>query len=89
MIICVCHRVSDRDIAREAAHGCATFDELQARTALGTGCGACREVAAVLFAAPPQTPAQSGHGHSARAALPATAARAVRETERHALACGH
>jgi hemin uptake protein HemP len=29
MIVCICHRVSDRDIARAAREGCARFDELQ------------------------------------------------------------
>jgi len=49
MIICVCHRVSDRDIAREVAHGCATFDQLQERTRAATGCGACTEFAQECF----------------------------------------
>ena len=41
MIVCVCHRVSDRDIAHEARAGCGSFDELQDATRVGTGCGAC------------------------------------------------
>lgn len=51
MIVCVCHRVSDRDIASEAAHGCASFAELQDNTRIGTGCGACLELAEESFAA--------------------------------------
>lgn len=41
MIICMCHRVSDRDIAREVAAGCASFDELQQELRVGTACGSC------------------------------------------------
>lgn len=41
MIICVCHRISDRDIAREAAQGCADFEALQDELRVGTACGAC------------------------------------------------
>ncbi|MBI5718976.1 MAG: (2Fe-2S)-binding protein [Burkholderiales bacterium] len=51
MIICICHRVSDRDIAHAVAGGCKTFDELQEATRAGTGCGACTEFAAESFAA--------------------------------------
>ena len=51
MIICVCHRVSDRDIAREVAHGCRSFDALQDLTRVATGCGACVEFAQECFAA--------------------------------------
>lgn len=51
MIICLCHRVSDRDIAREVAHGCGSFEELQDRTRVATGCGACHEFAQETFAA--------------------------------------
>lgn len=45
MIVCLCHRVSDRDIAREVGSGCPSFDALQERTRVGTGCGACLECA--------------------------------------------
>lgn len=49
MIVCVCHRVSDRDIAREARAGCASFDELQDSLRVGTACGACLECARETF----------------------------------------
>ena len=39
MIVCICHRVSDRDIARAAREGCASFDELQMELAVATSCG--------------------------------------------------
>lgn len=50
MIVCVCHRVSDRDIVREVHAGCATFDELQDELRVGTGCGACLDCAKATFA---------------------------------------
>ncbi len=45
MIVCVCRRVSDRDIARAAREGCATFDDLQIELGVATCCGACGECA--------------------------------------------
>ncbi len=51
MIVCVCHRVSDRDIARAAREGCASFDELQHELAVGTACGACHDCAHDTFQA--------------------------------------
>ncbi|MBI3369986.1 MAG: (2Fe-2S)-binding protein [Burkholderiales bacterium] len=50
MIVCICHRVSDRDIVREARAGCASFDELQDELRVGTGCGACLDCAKATFA---------------------------------------
>jgi bacterioferritin-associated ferredoxin len=49
MIVCVCHRVSDRDIARVARSGCSSFDDLQAELRVATGCGACLECAQTTF----------------------------------------
>lgn len=49
MIVCLCHRVSDRDIAREARAGCASFEELQDELRVATGCGACLEYAQATF----------------------------------------
>jgi bacterioferritin-associated ferredoxin len=49
MIVCICHRVSDRDIARAAHEGCASFDELQTELYVATGCGACRDCAHATF----------------------------------------
>jgi len=49
MIVCVCHRVSDRDIARAVGEGCASFEELQAELRVGTRCGACRPCARETF----------------------------------------
>jgi len=49
MIVCVCHRVSDRDIARAVREGCASFDDLQCELAVATGCGACHDCARQTF----------------------------------------
>lgn len=49
MVICLCHRISDRDIAREVRSGCGSFDELQDATRVSTACGACRDSAEATF----------------------------------------
>jgi bacterioferritin-associated ferredoxin len=49
MIVCVCNRVSDRDIARAVDEGCASFEELQAELGVGTRCGACGPCAQATF----------------------------------------
>jgi bacterioferritin-associated ferredoxin len=49
MIVCLCRRVSDRDIARAAHAGCASFEELQARLGVATACGACGDCAREVF----------------------------------------
>ena len=51
MIVCVCHRVSDRDIEREVRHGCASFEELQDELLVATACGRCGDCARDTFAA--------------------------------------
>jgi len=50
MIVCLCHRVSDRDIAAAVASGCVGLDALQDETRLGTGCGACMDCAQEILA---------------------------------------
>jgi bacterioferritin-associated ferredoxin len=45
MIVCVCQRISDRDILRAAKEGVGSFEALQSRTGLGTACGSCVECA--------------------------------------------
>lgn len=61
MIVCICHRVSDRDIHRAVHNGCRSFDELQDELLVATACGACTgcakqllqtQVAACLSACP-------------------------------------
>ena len=45
MIVCICRRVSDRDIERHASNGCGTFDELQMESGVSTCCGRCADCA--------------------------------------------
>ena len=40
MIVCICHRVSDREIARHARAGMA-FDDIQLELGVATQCGRC------------------------------------------------
>jgi bacterioferritin-associated ferredoxin len=49
MIVCVCHRVSDRDIAIAAAAGCPDFETLQDELRVATACGACHDCACAVF----------------------------------------
>jgi bacterioferritin-associated ferredoxin len=49
MIVCVCHRVSDRDIAHAVRAGCGSFDELQDALRVATACGACGDCARDTF----------------------------------------
>ena len=49
MIICICHRVSDHDIARAARQGCPGFDELQLELSVATSCGKCHDCAHATF----------------------------------------
>jgi len=49
MIVCVCHRISDRDIAHAARSGSASFDELQVELSVATRCGKCHDCARQTF----------------------------------------
>ena len=51
MIVCVCHRVSDRDITRQVRSGCDSFEELQQVLQVGTRCGQCLSHARAAFEA--------------------------------------
>lgn len=56
MIVCVCHRISDRDIARHVRAGL-SFDDIQLELGVATQCGQCegcaRDVVAQCSAAHP------------------------------------
>ncbi|WP_103046078.1 (2Fe-2S)-binding protein [Comamonas faecalis] len=56
MIVCVCHRISDREIARQVRAGL-SFDEIQLELGVATQCGCCessaRDVVAQCCAASP------------------------------------
>lgn len=70
MIVCVCRRISDREIARHARAGMG-FDEIQFELGVATQCGQCegcaRDVVAQCCASSPTahitqaTPAQEGN----------------------------
>lgn len=49
MIVCVCRRVSDRDIEREVRRGCVHFEDLQIDLGVATVCGACTDCALKTF----------------------------------------
>lgn len=49
MIVCICHRVSDRDIARAVRAGCDSFEALQDDLRVATACGACHDCASATF----------------------------------------
>jgi bacterioferritin-associated ferredoxin len=74
MIVCVCHRVSDRDIAHAIRHGCGSFDELQEQLRVGTACGACGDCARHTFEAhckkPPASVGMSWPGRGAALLVP-------------------
>ena len=70
MIVCVCHRVSDRDIEREVRQGCGSFEELQDELRVATACGRCADCARDTFdvaRACRPTPAETlAAGHAGR-----------------------
>jgi len=49
MIVCLCHRVSDRDIRRSVDAGVRNFDVLQDETRVASACGCCHDCAVEVF----------------------------------------
>lgn len=49
MIVCVCRRVSDRDIRAAARAGTGSFEELQLALGVATQCGCCEGCAREVF----------------------------------------
>lgn len=49
MIVCVCHRVSERDIHQNVSAGCPSFDALQDDLRVATACGACHDCACAVY----------------------------------------
>lgn len=47
--ICECLSVTDAEIEEEVLEGVASFEQLQERTKISTGCGSCRPKAVELF----------------------------------------
>ena len=62
MIVCLCHRVSDRDIQRAVREGTTSFDVLQDDTRVASSCGCCHDCAREIFdAACAKQGVQAGH----------------------------
>ncbi|MCC7150501.1 MAG: (2Fe-2S)-binding protein [Rubrivivax sp.] len=49
MIVCLCHRVSDRDIQVAVNSGTLTFDDLQDELRVASACGCCQDSAREVF----------------------------------------
>jgi bacterioferritin-associated ferredoxin len=49
MIVCLCHRISDRDIHRAVREGVQDFEMLQDDTCIARNCGCCEESAREVF----------------------------------------
>lgn len=49
MYICVCHGITDREIAACARNGARSVRDLEQSLGLGTGCGRCRSAAAEVL----------------------------------------
>ena len=49
MIICLCHRISDRDIVRAVQAGTTCFSVLQDQTRVASSCGCCHDSAREVF----------------------------------------
>ncbi|CAG1019522.1 Bacterioferritin-associated ferredoxin [Burkholderiaceae bacterium] len=49
MIVCLCHRVSDRDIQRAVREGTTSFEVLQDDTRVASSCGCCHDCAREVF----------------------------------------
>lgn len=49
MIVCLCHRVSDREIKRSVAAGVSNFEVLQDETGVASACACCLDCAREVF----------------------------------------
>jgi bacterioferritin-associated ferredoxin len=49
MIVCLCHRVSDREIVHAVRCGTRCFDVLQDETLVASSCGCCHDCAREVF----------------------------------------
>jgi bacterioferritin-associated ferredoxin len=49
MIVCLCRRISDRDIERAVAHGARDFEQLQDDTCIARNCACCEDCAREVF----------------------------------------
>ena len=49
MIVCLCNRVSDRDIEQAVRDGTRCFERLQDDTRVASSCGCCHDCAREVF----------------------------------------
>ena len=49
MIVCLCHRISDRDIRQAVSCGTRCFEVLQDDTRVASSCGSCHDCAREVF----------------------------------------
>lgn len=49
MIVCLCHRISDRQIQQAVKDGVHDFEELQDDTCIARNCACCEECARQVF----------------------------------------
>jgi bacterioferritin-associated ferredoxin len=72
MIVCVCNRISDREIVRHVQAGM-DFSDIQLELGVGTCCGCCETCARELVAACGKPAAAAATGQADRRAQPAAA----------------
>ena len=77
MIVCLCHRISDRDITQAVKDGIRDFETLQDETCIARNCGCCEDTARAVFEAARATQAASAtitvHRPARERELPASA----------------
>ncbi|HEX2540122.1 MAG TPA: (2Fe-2S)-binding protein [Caldimonas sp.] len=74
MIVCICQRVSDRDIVRVVRDGASSFEDLQIETGVASRCGCCRSCAQQIYdKACAEHGARAHAGPESRATSPAYA----------------
>ncbi len=49
MIVCLCHRISDRDITQAVKDGIRDFETLQDETCIARNCACCEDCARQVF----------------------------------------
>ncbi len=55
MYVCICHAVTDREVAQVIADGARTEEEVGAACGAGTGCGSCLDrICAMIRAEHPE-----------------------------------
>lgn len=62
MIVCLCHRISDRDIQRAVREGVSCFDRLQDDCRVASSCGCCHDCAREVFDSAVQARGDAANG---------------------------